>query len=363
MNNILTNHTRNPYYIVAARYVRTSAGIRALHLLCHALNLAGERAYMIINPFHPRDFSTHPDLLTPHLTPQVLESHYKRGITPITVYPETIGGNPYNSPFVVRYVLNYPGLLGGDKKYDPNEFCITYSKKLEKSINNSRMTLFIPTSDPGIFNNDKEEHRKGTCFYAAKYQDYHHGKLLPITNNSIEITRGKPNSQTPQQIADILRKSEVFYCYENSALVIEAILCGCPVVFLPNEFLTESLGSEEIGWDGIAWGTNPEEIERAKKTVNKGRERYLYLFEKFSHDLSTFIRLTQNEVSSVRYESPVQIPFYFSWNSQGSLGKILIAVDIFRFTAQNSGLRYAIFKFIRRILRKGFSLDLDGIGL
>ena len=38
---------RHPYYIVAPGWTRTSAGIRVLHRLCHALNEAGERAFVL----------------------------------------------------------------------------------------------------------------------------------------------------------------------------------------------------------------------------------------------------------------------------------------------------------------------------
>ena len=37
---------RRPYYIEAPPYRRTSAGIKVLHLLCHALNRIGEDAYV-----------------------------------------------------------------------------------------------------------------------------------------------------------------------------------------------------------------------------------------------------------------------------------------------------------------------------
>ena len=61
--------TGDPYYIVAPSYIGTSAGVRALHLLCHSLNVSGRSAYLLPDPASVRlTFHTHPDLLTPCVT-------------------------------------------------------------------------------------------------------------------------------------------------------------------------------------------------------------------------------------------------------------------------------------------------------
>ena len=231
----------NPYYIVAPPYVRTSAGIRVLHLLCHSLNKKGQMAYLLMYPAMPwRSHQIGPDLMTPVLTNDIVKSHFERGLAPIMVYPETIAGNPFKSPCVVRYVLNFPGLLGGDKEYAPSELCFSYGEVLAAHTRDPKNILFIPAVDTRIFYQPREaQERKGTCFYADKYQVAHKGKLFDITKDSLEITRDKPNSQSPKEIAEIFRRSELFYVYENTALAIEAVLCGCPVVFLPNAYLTD----------------------------------------------------------------------------------------------------------------------------
>ena len=36
-----------PYYIVSPPYTEKSAGVKVLHMLCHALNMSGQRAYII----------------------------------------------------------------------------------------------------------------------------------------------------------------------------------------------------------------------------------------------------------------------------------------------------------------------------
>lgn len=296
----------NPYYIISPPYERVSAGIKALHLLCHHLNLSGHSAYIFMtNREHVAkdDQLTQPDFLTPLLTRRIAQDHFQSGRTPIVIYPEIISGNPLNADCVVRYVLNFPGLLGGDKTFSQSDICFSYSNTLAKSIGHPENILFIPTSDTNIFYPPSSAtERSGSCFYAGKYQEVHRGKLFPITQNSIEITRN-PELHTPQIIAELFRRSEVFYTYENTALATEATLCGCPAVFLPNPYLEQIISLEELGQEGYAWGAEPAEIERAKESVPKAIENYNRSVKNFNENLAKFIQKTQNAATHKNYST------------------------------------------------------------
>ena len=286
----------NPYYIVTPPWERTSAGIKALHILCHNLNLKGYPAYLIITDRDhvPRDEDLLcPDFLTPRLTRLAAKTHYEEKRVPIVVYSEIISGNPLAGPAVLRYVLNFPGLLGGDKVYDESELCFGYSKVLAQAAGAPDNILFIPTSNTNIFHPAPEtQPREGSCFYASKYQKVHGGVLFDITRDSVEITR-QPSDQTPEIIADLFRKSEVFYAYENTALATEAALCGCPVVFLPNPHLESIIASEELGSDGYAWGADEAELARARATVPKAFENYQNTIRHFYEQLENLISQSQ----------------------------------------------------------------------
>ncbi len=305
---LLPEKKGHSYYLVAPRYTRMSAGIKIMYLLCHALNSLGQRAYMVTRPYTPAKLATNPELNTPLLTKSVFDYDFEQGLTPIVIYPEIVAGNPLNASVVVRYVMNVPGLLGGETTYEESEYCIAYSAELARQVKNCRMSLFFPASDPRIYYPDPGIKRSGGCFYAAKYRKFHGGKLFPITDGCIEITRDEANSQTAEQIADIFRRSEVFYAYENTALAIEAVLCGCPVVFLPNDHFKDLIGVDELGLDGMAWGNSPSELERAKNTLTKGRERYLNLFLHVREKLEILILETQIMAAKKKYEKRMNIP-------------------------------------------------------
>ena len=295
---------KSPYYIATLPFTRYSAGVKALHLLCHGLNLRGQRAYLL--PIHPtdrreRESFCEPSLLTPLLTRKMAKHHAEYGMCPIVIYPEIVVGNPFNSSCVVRYVLNFPGALGGDKIFNSKELCFGYSKILAAETTDPENILFIPASDTRVFYpKEPEKKRTGSCFYASKYKKYFNGQLFEITSNSLEITSGQTNSQSPEQIADIFRQSEVFYTYENTALAIEATLCGCPVVFLPNSYLTSIIATEELGRDGFAWGNSVTEIARAKQSVKRAFDNYKRTINLFYGNLDVFVLKTQEHAKTKR---------------------------------------------------------------
>jgi hypothetical protein len=301
----------NPYYIVAPRFIRTSAGIRVLYLLCHHLNLLGYQAYIInTQPHIESDEGIH-DFIAPMLTDAISHYHHKYGITPIIVYPETICGNPLNAEIIARYVLNYPGLLGGNEIFDDNEMIFTYSEALAKNIspNRKKYLLFIPACNSNIFYPPKNnEKRRGSCFSASKYQNSFNGKLLPLTKHSFEITRDLPDSLTPQEIADLFRKSELFYTYENTSLATEAVMCGCPAIFIPSDYMKEPpLALKETGSNGTSFGISDEDIKKAKDTVHLAFEDYQKTTEIFKQQLENFIKITQMQAKNTKYEQILSI--------------------------------------------------------
>ena len=306
--------TTHPYYISAPHWIYSSAGIRALYLLCHTLNKKGFKAFITNHPygayaqFHP--WTTH-ELQAPMLTEKEAKAHLKQGLCPITLYSEVLSGNPLQAPLVARWVMNFPGLLGGDSQYQQDELCFGYSRELAAMAGYADQVLHLPTIDTRTFHRAKElVPRKGACFFASKYKSVHNGTLHPITEGCFEITRQMPDSPEPRQIAELLRRSEVFYTYENTALATEAVLCGCPAVFIPNPHLQKIIGREELGSDGYAWGTDPRELERARATVTQGAINYLKTQDLFLNQLDKFIAITQNRAKSTPYTKMIAIP---SW--------------------------------------------------
>lgn len=274
-----------PYYVYAPTYRENSGGARALHYLCHALNLVGEEAYIT-------DTGS-PSLRTPTLTKEIAQRHAEQGLSPIVVYPEVITGNPLGAKNVVRYLLNVPGLLTGEQiRWEPTDMVYTHGVDVVPADMHANL-LKIPLSDTRIFNavGTSNDGRRGTLLVLNRYLQ-HGGTLDPVTANSTEISFRVPN-RSLAELAALYRTAELLYTHEPSTACYEALLCGCPVVYLPNDILLPKKMLGYLGNAGSAWGNSPDQIAYAKRTVHEIPAIYNQVEQEFWRQLDSFIDATQ----------------------------------------------------------------------
>lgn len=224
--------TRHPYYIAAPDFRQSSGGIRALYSLCHILNELGYEAYIANKSSSPNH-----QFRSPLLRPAVRAAHERAGLCPIGVFPEVAHGNILKTPVVARWILNKPGHLGGDENFHPDEIQFYWDDWMMDGTHSAQM-LQLPIIDRRIFCPPPAgTQRKGFCFYANKYFKFSKQLSKTLTENGIDLGLHIPRSR--EEITHILQTSEVFYCYEPSALVLEARACGCPAVFVETPYLQE----------------------------------------------------------------------------------------------------------------------------
>lgn len=288
MNRNFYSAEHAPYYICALDYIQQSAGIRALHYLCHALNESGMEAYVTCQQIVPQ-------LRTPVLNSQALEHHHLAGRKPIVVYPEIIPGDPLETGgVVVRWLLNRPGLIGGDTTFPDDNLIFAYDMHyLPQGMEGE--PLHIPTCDLSIFNNGNnpdDEARELVCFYAHKYLAQG-GQLTEQAKGAVSLC--KDQKLSPQALAAILRKSRVLYVYEPTALIAEALLCGCPVVVIESDYWRENTANYSYTSDwGVVMDDRPESVALASANVHNYRSFHenTVLKDAWEH-LDRFIELTQ----------------------------------------------------------------------
>ncbi len=185
------------YIIAAPSFSHKSAGIVVLYELQKWLVKYGKDA-VILNfkaPFKPLDDD-------------------------IVIYPEIVKGNPLKARKVVRYILNVPGKLGGDTKYDENEILFAFDETLQEYSNGN--VLRVPTFEE--FFKDYGYERSIDCFWIGKGPFTQH----PVTENCFEITYQWP--PTRRELAELLNHTRTFYTYDDkTSLSTEAKMCGCEV--------------------------------------------------------------------------------------------------------------------------------------
>lgn len=314
--NIFTESS-HPFYVISPPYVRNSAGVKALHALCHYLNLLGENAYMHIFPADFNDSNLfpyylhelskphlNPDLLTPLLTDEIADYHFTQGKTPICILPE-VYDNTLDAPFIVRYILNFPGLLAPKYK-QPQDMTIAYSKRLAEYVG-AGDSIHIPTLDLNYFFVNENIKKTETCYYAGKCKDIYNSSIeLPIPEGCIEILR---SSQMPQsEVRDIFWRSNYFYCFEDTALATEAVLCGCTTVFMPNEnFVNAPIALYELGSNGFSWGNDPASIKEADETKYGLREKIEAYYSAVPKKIADFSERAKKSVKDVPYSKKINL--------------------------------------------------------
>ncbi len=292
-------------------------------------------------------------LITPVLTTEMAEQHFAEGKTPIVIYPDSVKGRPLESGLTVIYLLNYLGLLGGEDKFSDDALYFSYSKKIADTSPSPGNILFMPISDPNVFYPPPvPAQRRGKCFWAAKYRHFHNQSVGPEVDGATEITRDRPDSHTKAELRELFQTSELFYCYENSALAIEAALCGCPVVFVPNPYFKEVIADHELGQSGLAWGFDPLEIQRAVSDVHKFRDRYIESLSKLEIQLKDFVSITQARADEVPYNKIINLEktlLVFGYESLFPL-RWLFLLQRWNRVAESQGKKAAFRKSVKYLL-------------
>ncbi len=344
------------YYIVAPRYTRTSAGVRVLYRLVDLLNKRGASAFIYLRPDSGPYDGGSPSDIAPILTRKTVDYHFRSGLTPIVIYSEVVDVEKFAPPVRVRYVLNYEGHLNPGMEGKDDDYVLAYSDRVAAEIQTEvpKSVLFIPVSDPSFFRPPPTGTlRKGGVFYAAKYQYLFRGETFPLTDGMVEITRDRPDSQTPEQIRDLFQSAEFFYCYEDSALAIEAILCGCPAVFLPNDHFKGALGGKELGGLGFAVGTSPDQLAHAKATVAAARDHYLKVLDNLEPQVDAFIEATQKLAASRPYTRPFAEGYL---RPPGLLQRALSMSRFMRDVIEDRGLLNTFKLIVKRLRARRFTI-------
>lgn len=189
------------YIINTPQYRSNSAGIRVLYELNKHLILRGFDSIPII-----------------------VGSNFVAEHNDIIIYPEIVKGNPLKGKKVVRYILNEPGLIGGDKEFDESEIKFVYHEKLKKYSDN---LLTVPCIEP-FFKNDNKRRDK-VLFYVGK--GIHEQRI--DKPEWLQVTKDWPKNR--EQLAHLLKTTHTFYTYDDFTMLIdEALYCGCSVYLIKN---------------------------------------------------------------------------------------------------------------------------------
>ena len=304
-DRIFLKSTRRPYYIVTPRYDEKSAGNRTLHTLCHALNSLGEEAYLLVTT--PGAPGLPPgEMLCPVLTQATANLHFRAGRQPVIVRPESLDF-PTPGGLSVKYLLNFLGVVGGRTEIGPEtDLVYAYSQRIADATPGQVQVLFLPVLDAVYWTPPEPgAPRRGRCAYLGKRRDIDGLGLPEGLEVDLILTRETPR----REMLHAFQGSEVFYIFENSSLIAEALLCECPVACGFNEKFPELIAGDELGTDGIIGvDFDAEQLARATTETAKFRARYLEAEDAAIAQIRAFIAQTQSSHLKRPLGAPVQPP-------------------------------------------------------
>lgn len=139
----------------------------------------------------------------------------------VVVYPEVVAGNPLGFRTVARWVLNYPGLLGGDATFADGELVFTWQTRYISRV----PVLRLDAVDRSLFYRDDTVSRNRICTFVNKGGKF---RDIPEDANAVQITKQWPPSR--RELADLLRRTSCLYSFDgNSSILDEALACGAKV--------------------------------------------------------------------------------------------------------------------------------------
>lgn len=290
------------FYVYTPQWRETAAGVRVLHYLCDYINSIGAQAWVVIqNPYNDKA-KVNTNLKTPILTKKIEKEHQLKNLKQIVFYSETVPGNPIKATNIVRYLLNFPGALGGPTTFDENELLLSYSKSISKSLNCDRV-LFIPAVKLEELPLPAEDKSDLNLVYAGKYRAFIGRPELPRNISYTEIFREGPNKQSRKEVLNLLAKAKVLYAFENTTLATEAMLLGTPCIFVPNAFLGKIIAEEELGSYGYAIGITEKNLKKAQDSIELGRQRYLQVLNMTENNLAAELNYINGYFNQIQKKS------------------------------------------------------------
>ena len=210
-------------YVILAPPCGRSAGVRALYLLSDMLEREGLNAPVLCHSPSPGH----------HCIQSFTETMQREDIV---VYPETVTGNPLRFHRVARYVLYYPGMLGGERTFDGHEHIVVWDRIYLKGA----PELTLPLLDRKLFY-DAGLSRTHDCVYEHKNSGVKRRVDIP---GAVRITMEYPAERS--ELAALLQTTRVLYSYDhNSLLNDEAVCCGAEVKLVTDGGLVDHMPAPE----------------------------------------------------------------------------------------------------------------------
>lgn len=264
-----------------------TGGVVAMHMLAYKLAERGHNVFTFCEPEYPHENIT---VIPSHGNRKnELETEWSWGTfyypveKTISIYPQIIRGNPYNTKHVTRWIL-YHTQLPIEENYGQDDVYFNYGNfKTYRNVEDRKLTVFNYNFDKLYVTNN--ETRKGFCHLFHKNTPSGAEQFIEQFK-SFDLSAWK-TSGAFDYLREQFNKYEYFLTYDQkSFFTLGATLCGCKAIILnpgPTHEIAENafISSEEhskmltpteyrlnnpIQMFGVAYGL--DDISWANETVH-----------------------------------------------------------------------------------------------
>jgi hypothetical protein len=257
------------FVIWSPDYNENSGGIIALHVLANLIAEQGENCYI----YSTKTFEGS----SAKLIQNENVFNFDKNNT-MYIYPEVICGNPFGGKFVTRWLLNTPGVLGGDGIYEPTDLVYKYYDYFDAPDESKvlgELRTFKLKLDKFV---NKGLERNGECYIVRKGSNKVLDKHRSDSLNIDEYIND-------DYLIDVFNSKDFFVSYDSMCFHLQqAALCGCVPVVIPDEGVSKEVFIEKapVNKYGVAYGF--DDIPHARETMHLLKE-YLEGMESESIEL------------------------------------------------------------------------------
>ncbi len=166
--------------------------------------------------------------------PKLLWQHFDIEQT-VVICGEAFTGTPFNAKHVVRWIMNTPGVCGGDGVYGPNDHIFQYHPwyPVDKKYKVQGLLTAIDLDyQLKTYQNQNRLNRKGGAYLIRKGHSKKHDQ------HPSDFVHADPilEKMSDEEAATFFNSIETFISYDDMTWIsVQAALCGCKSIIIPGE--------------------------------------------------------------------------------------------------------------------------------
>ena len=191
--------------------------------------------------------------------PKVLWRHFDKEQT-VVICGEALVGIPFEAKHVVRWIMNTPGVCGGDGLYSETDHIFQYHPWYpvnERYKVQGLLTAIDLEYQLKTYQNQNLPTRKGGAYLIRKGHSKKHDK------HPKDFVHADPllEKMTEEEAADFFNSIETLISYDDMTFIsAQAALCGCKSIVIPGEGDRSEENLKKINRvKGVAYGFNDDE--------------------------------------------------------------------------------------------------------